>query len=256
MVEHAYGIQTSFESSFTQGSGGPHVVFNAEYDALPDIGHACGHNLIAITGIVAYVGLCAAMKAAGTAGKVRLLGTPAEEGGAGKYKLLQAGAYAGADVCLMAHPGPENAHGAGNTGTAGQRTLARTSVVADFHGKPAHSGGNPWDGINALDAVVAAYVNVSLLRQQIRPEQRIHVALKNVPVRIPLAPPPVFELHHRLTVSYRKWETSYQRSHEWNSRPGVPYMETPNGSRRRSLTAYKGLLSRRDAPSNLTCMYS
>jgi metal-dependent amidase/aminoacylase/carboxypeptidase family protein len=186
VVEHAYGIQTSFESSFKQGAGGPEVVFNAEYDALPDIGHACGHNLIAVTAIVAYIGLCAAMKATGKAGRVRLLGTPAEEGGAGKYKLLQAGAYKTADVCLMAHPGPENAHGRGNTGTAGQRTLARTAVVADFHGKPAHSGGNPWDGINALDAVVSAYVNVSLLRQQVRPEQRIHVCLKNVPVRISL----------------------------------------------------------------------
>ncbi|TPX18597.1 uncharacterized protein E0L32_002454 [Thyridium curvatum] len=181
VVEHAYGISTSFESSFSHGTGGREVVFNAEYDALPDIGHACGHNLIAVSAIVAYVSLCAALKATGAAGRARLLGTPAEEGGAGKTKLLNAGAYKGADVCLMAHPGPEKSHGAGNTGTAGWPTISRVAVVAKFYGKPAHAGGNPWDGINALDAVVSAYNNVSMLRQQIRPEQRIHICLQDVP---------------------------------------------------------------------------
>lgn len=183
LTEHAYGINTSFEAVFEQGTGGREVVFNAEYDALPGIGHACGHNLIAISGIVAYLALCAALKAyPAVSGRVKLLGTPAEEGGAGKVKLLEAGAYKGADVCLMAHPGPSASHGDPKyTGTAGWATISRTAVVADFTGKPAYAGGNPWDGVNALDALVSAYTSVAMLRQQICPEQRIHSCVLDAP---------------------------------------------------------------------------
>ncbi|KAL1889638.1 hypothetical protein Sste5346_008757 [Sporothrix stenoceras] len=183
VTEHAYGINTSFESVFEQGTDGQEVVFNAEYDALPGIGHACGHNLIAISGIVAYLSLCAALQASpDVSGRVRLLGTPAEEGGAGKVKLLEAGAYKGADACLMAHPSSSTTHGSPQyTGTAGWATISRTAVVADFIGKPAHAGGNPWDGINALDALVSAYTSVAMLRQQIRPEQRIHACILDAP---------------------------------------------------------------------------
>lgn len=183
VTPHAYGISTSFEARYENGTGGRVVVFNSEYDALPGIGHACGHNLIAINGLVGFLGLSAALKATDTPGIVRLLGTPAEEGGAGKSKLLAAGAYNGVDVCLMGHPGPKERHGEGYTGTAGYRTVARTALIADFYGKPAHSGGNPWDGLNALDAVVSAYNNISMLRQQVRPEDRIHGCILESPVR-------------------------------------------------------------------------
>ncbi|CAK7245116.1 MAG: hypothetical protein STHCBS139747_006685 [Sporothrix thermara] len=183
VTEHAYEISTSFEAVFEQGTGGREVVFNAEYDALPGIGHACGHNLIAISGIVAYLALCAALKASPTINaRVRLVGTPAEEGGAGKVKLLNAGAYKGADVCLMAHPSSSSTHGPLKyTGTAGFPTIARTAVIADYYGVPAHAGGNPWDGVNALDALVSAYTSVAMLRQQIRPEQRIHACILETP---------------------------------------------------------------------------
>ena len=88
------------------------------------------------------------------------------------------------NVCLMAHPGPQNAHGPGNTGTAGQRAIARTAIVADFTGKPAHAGGNPWDSINALDALVSSYNNVAMLRQQMYPSQRIHACIIDSPVSL------------------------------------------------------------------------
>lgn len=209
VTEHAYAINTSFEAVFEQGTGGREVVFNAEYDALPGIGHACGHNLIAISGIVAYSALCAALKASpDVAGRVRLLGTPAEEGGAGKVKLLEAGAYKGADVCLMAHPSSSTTHGdLQYTGTAGCATIARTAVVADFTGKPAHAGGNPWDGINALDALVSAYTSVAMLRQQIRPEQRIHACILDAPKVGNVIPP-----HTRMQFATRSPTYSGARS--------------------------------------------
>jgi amidohydrolase len=179
---HAYGIQTSYEAEF--GSGGRLVVFNAEYDALPFADgplHACGHNLIAISALVGFLGTATILKARGAPGRVRILGTPAEEGGAGKAKLLDAGAYEGVDACLMGHPAPKQIQGDGYSGTAGHRTIARAALTADFYGKPAHAGGNPWDGLNALDALVATYNSVSMLRQQTRPEERIHTAFLKVP---------------------------------------------------------------------------
>jgi amidohydrolase len=181
VTPHAYGISTAFEANFEYGVGGRLICFNSEYDALPGIGHACGHNLIAINGLVAFLGLTAALKAAKVPGRVRLLGTPAEEGGGGKVQLIRAGAYKGVDVCLMGHGGPLAGHGEGNTGTAGYRTVARAGLKANFYGKPAHAGGMPWEGINALDAVVSAYNNVSMLRQQIRPEERISACILETP---------------------------------------------------------------------------
>lgn len=102
-------------------------------------------------------------------------------------KLLEAGAYDSADVVLMGHPGPENwqgldSNGARYTGTAGQRTVARMALVADFWGREAHAGGMPWEGVNALDAVVGAYNLVAMMRQQIRPEERIHGCIWKSPV--------------------------------------------------------------------------
>ena len=190
MTPHAYDIATSFEATF--GTGGRLVVYNAEYDALPDIGHACGHNLIATASIAAFLGLAAALKQSNISGRVRLLGTPAEEGGGGKLKLISAGAYAGVDACLMVHPGPDSglqssqqsACGCGAsmsstnyTGAAFTRTLANKKFRAHFTGKPAHAALAPYQGLNALDAVVLGYNAVSMLRQQIRPTERIHSAI-------------------------------------------------------------------------------
>lgn len=149
------------------------MAFNAEYDALPGIGHACGHNLIATISIGAFLGVAKAIKDYAIPGRVRLIGTPAEEGGGGKLKLIDAGAYKDVDACLMVHPGPEDAV-SGFTGDAYMPTLANRKFSIHFNGKPAHASMAPWDGLNALDAVVLAYNAISALRQQIRPAERIH----------------------------------------------------------------------------------
>lgn len=168
--KHVYSLPTSFSVEY--GSGGRVVTFNAEYDALPDIGHACGHNLIATASIGAFLGTAAALKKYKVPGRVRLLGTPAEEGGGGKVKLIDAGAYKDVDACLMVHPAPGDETGAG--GNAHGLSLANTKFRVHYTGKPAHAAVAPWEGVNALDAVVLAYNGISALRQQIRPYERIH----------------------------------------------------------------------------------
>jgi len=174
-----YGVDTAFEIEYSHGTGGRVVAFNAEYDALPGIGHACGHNLIATSSIAAFISTCEALKALfpnGPAYTVRLLGTPAEESGGGKVRLLDAGAYKDVDACLMVHPMPKS----NDPDLLSMATvvpggfLANDKVKVTFIGKPAHAAAAPWEGINALDAVVSAYVNISVLRQQILPSQRIH----------------------------------------------------------------------------------
>ncbi|KAJ5576580.1 hypothetical protein N7535_003506 [Penicillium sp. DV-2018c] len=178
----AYELETAFEIEYTHGTGGRVVAFNAEYDALPDIGHACGHNLIATSSIAAFIATCEAMKAygapaAGPGFTLRLLGTPAEESGGGKVRLLNKGAYKGIDACLMVHPipvMPTDPELQGMATVVEGGFLANHKVKITFTGKSAHAAAAPWEGINALDAVVAAYLNISLLRQQILPSQRIH----------------------------------------------------------------------------------
>ncbi|KAJ5691298.1 hypothetical protein N7488_012033 [Penicillium malachiteum] len=183
----AYGVETALEVEYTFGSGGRVVVFNAEYDALPGIGHACGHNLIATSSIAAFIATCEAMKAHANSMSVsgftvRLLGTPAEESGGGKVKLIDNGAYKDVDACLMVHPIPMSP---GNPSLLSIATvleggyLANDKVQVTFTGKPAHAAAAPWEGINALDAVVSAYVNISMLRQQILPTQKVHGVIKN-----------------------------------------------------------------------------
>lgn len=175
----AYGIDTALEVSYTHGQGGRVVAFNAEYDALPGIGHACGHNLIATSSIASFVATCEAMRAlyANDIGySVRLLGTPAEEGGGGKLHLIDAGAYKDVDACFMVHPFPvlSGAPDLLSSSCCSGQYLANDKVEVTFTGKPAHASAAPWEGVNALDAVVAAYVNISMLRQQILPTQKIH----------------------------------------------------------------------------------
>jgi len=169
---HAYGLQTAF--SVEVGSGGRLVVFNAEYDALPGIGHACGHNLIASASLAAFLGLAAAVRQSGAAGRVRLLGTPAEEGGGGKLKLIKAGAYVGAAASLMVHPGAGYLLTPPTRGVAYVRMLANVKYRVHFTGREAHSAMEPWNGLNALDAVCLSYNAIAMLRQQMRPHERIH----------------------------------------------------------------------------------
>lgn len=172
VTRHAFGLETSFVAEY--GSGGSVVAFNAEYDALPDIGHACGHNLISMMSIGAFLGVAKMLKAYPTQeGRVRLIGTPAEEGGGGKLKLIDAGAYKDVDACLMVHPGPLDGC-PGFTGDAFLPTTANNKFTVQYTGRSAHAAVAPWDGVNALDAVVLAYNGISVLRQQIKPAERIH----------------------------------------------------------------------------------
>jgi amidohydrolase len=123
------------------------------------------------------------MKTYGIDGTVQLLGTPAEELGGGKALLLQAGAYDGVDVSLMAHPCPVANDGTVRYpgGCAGLRSNAKIGISATYSGKSAHAGAEPWEGINALDALVSGYINVGLLRQQMTPDCRIHGAIVQAP---------------------------------------------------------------------------
>ncbi|KAG9843464.1 hypothetical protein KCU98_g7701, partial [Aureobasidium melanogenum] len=167
--EKACGIDTAFIAVFDNrkaksekdNSEGEVVSFNAEYDALPGIGHACGHNLIAIASISAALATKHVMQKHNIAGKVVLFGTPAEEGGGGKIKLLNAGAYTkhNIGVSLISHPGitPD---------ASLVRTSAFSAFKVEYFGKEAHAAAAPWEGINALDALITAYTAISCLRQQ------------------------------------------------------------------------------------------
>ncbi|KAJ5584379.1 uncharacterized protein N7459_004179 [Penicillium hispanicum] len=181
VIRHAYGLQTSFEAETSIDSPGPIVIFCAEYDALPGIGHGCGHNLIATASLAAFLGLAEAVRQTGMPARVRILGTPAEEGGGGKAKLIDAGAFSSPDVvaAIMSHPISSHDLPNGYQGIAGFPTIASHKLRVEFRGKGAHAGGDPWNGRNALDAAVGAYNNISLLRQQIQPDERIHGVIEN-----------------------------------------------------------------------------
>ncbi|KAI8667525.1 Peptidase M20 domain-containing protein 2 [Fusarium sp. Ph1] len=179
VTKHAYGLKTSFEASL--GSGGRQVVFCAEYDALPGIGHGCGHNLIATAAVGAFLGAAHALATLKIPGRLRLLGTPAEENGCGKGKLIEAGAFDPPEdvaAAIMAHAVPASLIDS-DTGVAGLRLISSHQFRVEFRGHAAHAGGEPWNGVNALDAAVAAYSNVSLLRQQIHPDERIHGVIED-----------------------------------------------------------------------------
>jgi metal-dependent amidase/aminoacylase/carboxypeptidase family protein len=132
--------------------------------------HACGHNLIATVGVATALGLKTAVSDPGykAGGKIVLFGTPAEEDLGGKNYMLAEGVFKAADICMMAHPI------AGGKDFCRGPLIARTSVKIEYFGKPAHAGLNPWNGINALDAMVLAYNGLSALRQQLPPSDRLH----------------------------------------------------------------------------------
>jgi amidohydrolase len=136
-----------------------------EYDALPDIGHACGHNVIAAMGLGA--GIAAAPLAAEVGGRLLVLGTPSEEATpAGKFRLLERGAFDGVDAALMVHPAGEDLRS--------MDSLAAVSWNVTYRGHPAHAASAPELGRNALDAAVLSYNAIAALRQHIRPAERIH----------------------------------------------------------------------------------
>jgi amidohydrolase len=159
------GLETAFRAH--TGVGGRSIFFLAEYDALPGVGHGCGHNLIAAMAVGAALGTAAVL--AETGGVTGVIGTPAEEyfgEEEGKVKLLRSGGFEGVDVALMAHPSHENR-------VLGS-DLGFVAFDAEFTGKAAHASADPWNGINALDALVAMFHNIGALRQQLDPAVRVH----------------------------------------------------------------------------------
>ncbi|KAE8289977.1 Peptidase M20 domain-containing protein 2 Aminoacylase-1-like protein 2 [Larimichthys crocea] len=188
-VQSHYKLPTAFRASWgpvcggVEGEPGLNVGFLCEYDALPDIGHACGHNLIAEVGAGAALGLKAALETETELPvpvKITVLGTPAEEAVGGKIDLLEAGAFADIDLVFMAHPSQQDA--------SFQATVALDEVSVKYHGKASHASAYPWEGVNALDAAVLAYNNISVLRQQLKPEWRIHGIIKHGGVKPNIIP--------------------------------------------------------------------
>ena len=158
----AYGLKTAFAARV--GSTGPHVVICAEYDALPGVGHACGHNIIATAALGAGVALAPLAEMMGF--RLTVLGTPAEEHYGGKVDLIDAGAFDGVAAAMMVHPSTDD--------IVDPNVIAVAHIDVHFHGKEAHASAHPQLGVNALDAFVQAYVNVSTLRQAIYPTDKIH----------------------------------------------------------------------------------
>jgi len=163
------GLETAFAAR--TGAAGPSVAFLAEYDALAGIGHGCGHNLIAIANLAAGLGLKAAIDQ-GSKGRAIVFGTPAEESFGGKAIMAKAGAFEGIDAALGAHPGTSEATCPTVEGSG--RSLARQEFLVAFHGQPAHAAGDPYNGINALDALTLFYNGVNALRQQTSTDARFH----------------------------------------------------------------------------------
>jgi amidohydrolase len=164
------GVETAFRATKRGKGPGPTIAVLAEYDALPGIGHGCGHNLIAGSGLASAIGLGSVMDQLD--GTFQIIGTPAEEGGGGKVKLIDAGIFEDVDASLMVH------HAGDRTGSAtsypGGTCLAVSHFNFVFHGKPAHAAGDPYNGANALNGVIKLFTGIDALRQHVRTDARIH----------------------------------------------------------------------------------
>ncbi|KAF0822620.1 M20 family metallopeptidase [Cytobacillus firmus] len=158
------GLPTAFTGTYDSGKEGPVIGYMSEYDALPEVGHACGHNLIGTMGIAAGIGLSKVIHETG--GKVIVYGTPAEETKGGKVTMAEAGIFDVLDAAIMVHPLDNFV----KSGTS----LAMDAIQFEFFGKSAHAAASPHLGINALDAVLQTFNSINALRQHIKPDARIH----------------------------------------------------------------------------------
>ena len=166
-VEHPAGsLPTAIRATLRGGRGGekPRIGILAEYDALPGLGHGCGHNTMAASGVGAALALAAL--ADELPGEIVFLGTPAEERGSGKQIMIDDGLFAGIDAALLFHP-CDRSH-------VESHPLASEDVEVVFHGLQAHAAADPWRGRNALDAMILLFSSVGLWRQQLRPDARVH----------------------------------------------------------------------------------
>jgi len=167
VVEHPAGrLATAVRGRLSGGLGadGPRIAVLAEYDALPGLGHGCGHNTMAASGVGAAIALAAVREA--FAGEVVFLGTPAEERGSGKQFMLDDGLFEGCDAALLFHPSDKT--------NVEVELLASCDVEVTFTGLQAHAAGDPWMGRNALDALITLFSSIGLWRQQLKPDARVH----------------------------------------------------------------------------------
>ena len=163
-----YGLPTAFEGRLGSGDA-PCVALLAEYDALPEMGHACGHNIIAAAAAGAALALRELVREGPSdvlPGQIRILGTPAEERGAGKELMARAGAFREVDFAMMIHPSGVN--------LISMPSIAVAEVEVRYRGEPAHAAAMPHRGINALDALVLAYQSIGALRQHIQVTEKVH----------------------------------------------------------------------------------
>ncbi len=158
------GLETAFVATMQGGRPGPVVAFLAEYDALPGLGHACGHNLIGTSAVGAALAVRAVLPE--LAGTIQVIGTPAEEGGGGKAYLVKGGVFEGVDVAMMVHPSSRN--------MTRRRSLASYKISIEFFGRAAHAAALPDEGINALEAMILTFNAINSLRQHLRDDVRIH----------------------------------------------------------------------------------
>lgn len=164
-VEIPYlGFETAFRAVFDSGQPGPTIAYLSEYDALPGIGHGCGHNLLGTVNTGAGIALSKLLKQTG--GRVIVLGTPAEETNGIKVDMANANTFDDIDVALCSHPASKNEE----SGTS----LAMDAIRFEFYGKAAHAAAAPWEGINALDGVINLFNMINSMRQSIKPSARIH----------------------------------------------------------------------------------
>ena len=162
-VQRGFGdMPTAFVAS--TGSGPLHVAICAEYDALPGVGHACGHNVICTAALGAAIALKPVAEELGI--RLTVLGTPAEEGGGGKIPFIEAGFFEDVHASMMVHPFPSD--------DSDPAIIAVQQLNVAYSGRAAHASGYPWQGINAADAMVVAQTAIALMRQQILPTDRIH----------------------------------------------------------------------------------
>ncbi len=156
------GLATAFRATY--GQGRPRIALLAEYDALPRIGHGCGHNIIGVSAAGAAVASKSTIDQFG--GCIMVIGTPAEEGFGGKIDMVNAGVFNNIDVAMLVHPNTRN--------MPTEEFLACSTLEVEFFGKAAHAASQPHKGINALDAMILAFTSINSLRQHIRDNARIH----------------------------------------------------------------------------------
>jgi amidohydrolase len=157
-------LETAFVATLKGKEAGPTVALLAEYDALPGLGHACGHNLIGTAAMGAGLALRTVLPE--LAGNIQVIGTPAEEGGGGKAIMVEAGVFDRVDAAMMFHPSSKN--------LTRRTSLTSYKIQIEFFGKPAHAAAKPDEGINALEAMILTYNSINALRQHLRDDARIH----------------------------------------------------------------------------------